>query len=98
MGRAAWRGRVCSSELDAKGCTTTATAVITQPAAALAALITGQNNVSCFGGTDGSADGKSGVEGKSLLVGARREGLHHDGDGGDHAAGGGVGGLDHGPE
>jgi hypothetical protein len=39
---------------DANGCTTTATANITQPAV-LSASITAQTNVSCFGGNNGSA-------------------------------------------
>ena len=40
---------------DANGCTTTAQATITQPAAALAASISNQTNVSCFGNATGSA-------------------------------------------
>ena len=40
---------------DANGCTTTATANITQPAAALTASITAQTNVLCFGNATGSA-------------------------------------------
>jgi len=40
---------------DARGCTTTSTATITQPAAALTATISAQTNVLCFGGTTGSA-------------------------------------------
>ena len=40
---------------DAGGCTTTATVTITEPAAALAATITAQTNVLCFGGTTGDA-------------------------------------------
>ena len=40
---------------DANLCTATATATITQPAAALAATISGQTNVLCFGGTTGTA-------------------------------------------
>ena len=37
------------------GCTTTAAATITQPAAALAASITAQTNVLCFGNATGAA-------------------------------------------
>ncbi len=40
---------------DANGCTASATVVITQPAASLTAAICAQTNVSCFGGSDGSA-------------------------------------------
>src|SRR5260221_3383425 len=40
---------------DAKGCTTTASATITEPLAALAASIASQVNENCFGGTTGSA-------------------------------------------
>ncbi|MBX2972919.1 MAG: choice-of-anchor L domain-containing protein, partial [Flavobacteriales bacterium] len=40
---------------DARGCTTTQSVTITQPAAALAASISAQTNVSCFGGNTGSA-------------------------------------------
>jgi uncharacterized repeat protein (TIGR01451 family)/gliding motility-associated-like protein len=40
---------------DAKNCTTTASATITQPATALAASISSQSNVACFGGANGSA-------------------------------------------
>ncbi len=37
------------------GCTTTASATITQPASALTSSISAQTNVSCFGGSNGSA-------------------------------------------
>ncbi len=40
---------------DTKGCTATASATITQPAAALAASISTKTDVFCFGGTTGSA-------------------------------------------
>ena len=40
---------------DASGCSTTRGATITQPAAALNAMIGAQANVSCFGGSSGSA-------------------------------------------
>jgi len=40
---------------DTHSCTTTATAVITEPAAALAASISTQNNVLCHGGNNGTA-------------------------------------------
>src|SRR5438445_10314866 len=40
---------------DARGCTANATAIITQPAAALSASIASQVNVLCFGGSTGSA-------------------------------------------
>jgi gliding motility-associated-like protein len=40
---------------DSEGCTTTATAIITQPQAALSASISAQTNVSCYGGNNGSA-------------------------------------------
>src|SRR5260221_6512575 len=40
---------------DAKGCTTTALATISEPAAALSASITSQTDVNCFGGLTGSA-------------------------------------------
>jgi gliding motility-associated-like protein len=40
---------------DAAGNTTTATVTITQPAASLEAEITAENEVTCFGGNDGSA-------------------------------------------
>ncbi len=39
---------------DANGCTTTVNATITQPAAALTAVLTSQTNVSCFGSSTGS--------------------------------------------
>ncbi|MBN9385036.1 MAG: SprB repeat-containing protein, partial [Chitinophagaceae bacterium] len=40
---------------DTKGCTAAATVTITQPAGALAATISSSTNVSCFGGSTGSA-------------------------------------------
>ena len=40
---------------DARGCTTTSTATITQPGAALSTSISAQANVNCFGGSTGSA-------------------------------------------
>src|SRR5260370_11340875 len=40
---------------DAKGCTTTASATLTQPGAALSASISSQTDVNCFGGLTGSA-------------------------------------------
>lgn len=40
---------------DARGCTTTSTVTITQPAAALSTSISAQTNVNCFGGSTGSA-------------------------------------------
>src|SRR5258707_4368290 len=43
------------SVTDAGGCTTQATAIITEPAAALAATITAQTNVLCFGAATATA-------------------------------------------
>jgi len=40
---------------DANGCSTTRNVTITQPAAALSSSVGAQNNVSCFGGSNGSA-------------------------------------------
>ncbi|MFA6129052.1 MAG: HYR domain-containing protein [Bacteroidales bacterium] len=40
---------------DARGCTKTATAILTQPAAALTATITAQTNILCFGNATGTA-------------------------------------------
>ncbi len=41
---------------DANGCTTSNTITISQPSAALATVINGTINVSCFGGNNGNAD------------------------------------------
>ncbi len=40
---------------DARGCTTTRAATITQPAAGITTALTTSSNVSCFGGSNGSA-------------------------------------------
>ncbi|MBK9758610.1 MAG: SprB repeat-containing protein [Flavobacteriales bacterium] len=40
---------------DANGCSTTVNATFIEPSASLAAAISGQSSVSCFGGADGSA-------------------------------------------
>ena len=48
-------GTYVVSIVDANGCQASASVTITQPSAALSASISAQNNVSCFGGNDGSA-------------------------------------------
>lgn len=48
-------GSYACTVTDANGCTTTASVVITQPAAALSASIGSQTNVDCFGNSTGSA-------------------------------------------
>ena len=49
-------GTYTVSVMDANGCTSTQSATITQPSAALSASSQVNNNVSCFGGTNGTID------------------------------------------